>query len=473
MSADLLCHDSLSSIPCTEALVEKKGRGFFMAAIGGLAVLLLLPPPGLGSAETEGGGKLFLTLEAAVSMALERNPDALRAGEDVNYARGRVTEVTAQALTQVSIQTDYTRNIKLPVIFFRMNDEVQQIRIGESNQYNINFLVTQPVYTFGRIGSALDVARIYLDMSESGEKATREGVAYETELAYDTALLTREVSGVWDLALEQARANMEQVRSFYESGTASEFDLLRAEVEYENTKPQVIRAKNDYLLALADLKRMMNLPHESDIELVDGLTYEAWDASLDENISLALAERPELVASHLNVHMMEKALTIEKASRYPVISFFTNYSIAAASPEFVPRDDEIVKSWGAGLSLEIPIFDGRRGRGRIDQARASFLAAKYDDEKFERLVRLEVEKATTDLSSTQEEIHAQEATVKQAERAYELSTVRYENGLSTQLEVRDAHLALQRAKTNYLEAVYRYRVARATLRKATGTLLPE
>lgn len=449
-----------------------KKRGISMEPAA-RAILLLSSMLWTGALLAEEGGKLLLTLETAVNTALARNPDALRAGEDVNYAKGKVTETTAQALTQVSIQTDYTRNVKLPVIFFRMNDEVQQIQIGESNQYSIGLLVTQPVYTFGRIGAALDVARLYLDMSQSGEKVTRERVAYETELAYYTALLAREVAGVWELTLEQDAANREQVRSFHESGTASEFDLLRAEVEYENTRPQVIRAKNDHLIAIADLKRIMNLPYDSEIALLDGLTYEPWETTLEENISLALERRPDLAASRLNVHMMEKALVIEKASRYPEISFFSNYNIAAASPQFVPDEEEIVKSWGMGLSFEIPIFDGRRARGRIEQARASLLAAKYDDEKLERLVRLDVERAFTDLTSAQEEIRAQEATVKQAERAYELATVRYENGLSTQIEVRDAHLALQRAKTNYLGGVYRYRVARAALRKATGTLLTE
>jgi outer membrane protein TolC len=431
-----------------------------------------LTQPVAGAEDLHAGSKLTLTLEGAVSMALERNPDALSARQDVNYARGRVTEVMGDALTQVSIQTNYTRNIQLPVLFFRMNDEVQQIRIGESNQYTMNLLVTQPVYTFGRIGSALDAARIFLDISKNTEKASLEGVMYDTQIAYNSALLAREVLDVWELSLEQARANRDQVEAFYKRGTASEFELLRADVEHENTKPLFIRAKSDYSLALADLKRIINLPYDTDIELVDELSYRPSDVTLEESISLAMESRPELIASHLNVSMMEKALSITKASRYPIISFMSNYSVAAQSPELVPRSEEIVKSWGIGLALEIPIFDGRRRKGQVEQARADLMKARFDDEKFERLVRLDVEKAFTDLTSTEEEIRAQQATVKQAEKAYELATVRYENGLSTQLEVRDAHLAMQRAKTNYLEAVYRYNIALATIKKATGILLP-
>ncbi|MFQ6103759.1 MAG: TolC family protein [Candidatus Glassbacteria bacterium] len=415
--------------------------------------------------------KLMLTLEAAVNMALERNPDALAAREGVNYARGRVTEVMGDALTQVNIQTNYTRNIQLPVIFFRMNDEVQQIRIGEPNQYDVNLLVTQPLYTFGRIGSALDAARLFLDISRNRQRTSLEMVCYDTELAYYRALLAREVSAVWELALEQARANRDQVNSFYKSGTASEFDLLRADVEYENTRPLLIRARNDYSIALADLKRIINIPYDTEIELVDELRYEPSQVSLEECIGGAMEQRPDLAASRLNVDMMEKSLSIRKAEKYPIISFFTNYGVAAASPQLIPDSEEVVRSWGAGLALDIPIFDGRRRKGQVDQARAELLMARFEDEKLERLVRLEVEKAYTDLTGTQEEIRAQQATVKQAERAYELAKVRYENGLSTQLEVRDAHLALQRAKTNYLEAVYRYNVAYATMRKATGTLL--
>ncbi len=458
-------------------LEKRHGLPFLLLALSGLLLLAADRQTGFTRPALEENTPeqrtLVLTLEEAVEMALEQNPDALSAHQDVRYADARVTEVMAQALTQVNLQTEYTRNIQLPVIFFRVDDEVQQIRIGETNQYNLVLAVTQPIYTFGRVGSALDAARIFKTISKDDEESALEGVAYETRLAYYRTLLARETIGVMELSVELAEENFDQVRSFHRSGTASEFDLLRAEVELENARPVLIRARNEYALALADLKRIVSVPAETQLVLADSLRFEPVDVELDESLEEAMVHRPELSAARLNVDMMEKALSIEKAEKYPVLSFFTNYNVAAQSPQVIPDEEEIVKSWGAGIAFELPIFDGRRRTGRIEQARADLLRAKYRREKTERLVLLDVEQAFFDVTSIEEEIEAQAATVKQAERAYELAEIRYENGLSTQLEVRDARLALLRTKTNYLETVYRYNVAVATLRKAKGTLLDD
>lgn len=451
----------------------------FSQIIPGLLFTFLAPVSQPGYAfpaagnDSDPGETVVLTLEDAVNRALEKNPDALAARQDVKYANARVTEVMAQALTQVNLRTDYTRNIQLPVIFFRVDDQVQQIRIGESNQYNLVLAVTQPIYTFGRVGSALDAARIFKDISKNTEQSALDGVAYQTRLAYYRALLARDNIDVMTLAIELAKENLEQVRSFYRSGTASEFDLLRAEVEYENTGPFLIRARNEYSLAVADLKRLVSLPTDTEVVLADSLRFEPVQVDLDESVEQAVVHRPELRAFRLNVDMMEKALSIEKAERYPVLSFFTNYNVAAQSPKVIPEEEEVVKSWAAGITFDLPIFDGRRRKGRIEQARAEFLKAKYEEEKNERLVRLEVEQSYFDVTSVEQEIRAQAATVKQADRAHELAVIRYENGLSTQLEVRDARLALLRTKTNYLETVYRYNVAVTTLEKAKGMLLDE
>jgi outer membrane protein len=116
----------------------------------------------------------------------------------------------------------------------------------------------------------------------------------------------------------------------------------------------------------------------------------------------------------------------------------------------------------------MPLFDGFRSKGRVQQARANLHSAQYELERVRKVIRLEVTKAVQDLQSLQREYESQMATVDLAQEAYAIAETRFLNGLSTQLELTDAETALHFARTNFAETLYRYNTAIATVERALG-----
>jgi HAE1 family hydrophobic/amphiphilic exporter-1 len=265
-----------------------------------------------------------------------------------------------------------------------------------------------------------------------------------------------------------ARQRLEQVQLFFDVGTAAEFDLLTARVAVEGARPELIRAENALRLANHDLNRVTGVPFPTAIELADSLSYEPVAIGLDEAVATALEGRPDLIAERETVALSRELVSVQRAESYPSISLFLNLNRRSSSEELWPEDRDFTQSASAALALDIPIFDGRRTQGRTLQARADYVAAVERMHGLERDVELQVLDAWQSVQAAAEAVSATSATVELAQRAYDIATVRFRNGLSTQLELDEAEQDLIEAQSNAAEALYSHMVARALLVHAMG-----
>jgi outer membrane protein TolC len=127
-----------------------------------------------------------------------------------------------------------------------------------------------------------------------------------------------------------------------------------------------------------------------------------------------------------------------------------------------------VDGWTIGLQSSWAIFDGRATRGRVAQARSQLEQARLTTAEQILAVEVEVRRAISSLQEGAELAEAAQKVVQQAEEALRLADARYAAGSATQLDVLETRVALTEARTNQIEANYRYNVAVATLRRALG-----
>ncbi len=434
-----------------------------------LTIWMILPALLFAGAGDLPADVLSLSLEDAIELSLEKNEDVRVAWETVREREARVGEVRGDILPSLTGEFNYNRNLRLPVIFFGSGDSTVQITIGEDNAYDINLTLQQDIDILGRVPRALRAANLYSDIGQVDLEQVESEVVFTVKSLYYNVILAAELRSVAEMALEQSEANLRQVEAMVREGTRSRFDLLRARVEVANRRPELIHAKYEEELSQSRFKRVVGLPLDTEIELTDELTFEPYEMSLDEGTALALEKRPELRSVRMQERMSEIEVTLSRLDHFPSLSFLSRYSWQGQTSErFFPESNEIARSWFAGVGLTWPIFDGLKTRSRINQARAQLSMAKYRKMKAEEEVRLDVIEAFRDLESSMEEIQSQEANVEEAEEAYRLASIRFANGLATQLEVNDVELALNRARTNYIHSLYNYNVARARVERAVG-----
>lgn len=414
------------------------------------------------------GDSLRLGVEEAVRRATQVNEDVLVIRAEQARAAGIVTEIRSDALPQITANVGYTRNIQSPVLFLSQGDQVQQISIGNENEYSFGLNLRQTIFDFS-LGPARTAARLSRDATDAQVEAARTDVALRTREAYYSALLGRELVRVQERALEQARRRLEQVEDFERAGTASEFDLLTARVEVENLRPDLIQARNQLELARNRLKRTAGVPLDRPVVLTDSFPRPSGDPRSEEAyVQQAVDARSDLRGQQVRVQLQEENLTAQERDALPTLDLVAGLTRQASSDDVLPPEQDFVQTATAGLAFSLPLFDGRRRAGQVQQAEAALNREQFRLRQLGENIRLEVQQAHQEMTAARERIEALATTVRRAERALEIAQTRFRNGLSTQVELNDAELAVTRARTNRARALHDHAVARARLMAATG-----
>lgn len=438
--------------------------------ITGWAVGLLLLTAGAAAGQiagTEGGPPVPLSVEDALGQALAENEQSRIARAEVDRTRGLVREAFSDALPTVEGNYRLARNLQRPVIFFNQDGVTEQISIGEDHEHTFGITVEQTVFD-KRLGAAVSAARHGRAASEALYDRALADVALQTREDYYAALLADATVEVREGAVRLATERVEQIRLLRDVGTRSDFDVLTAEVDLENLRPKLIRARNDYELALNALKRTIGTSMAEEIVLVDTLAFIPLAITLEEAQQRALAARADLEAQAQTVELNEELVNVEQAEAFPSVRLMLDLSRRSSSQDFVPEERDFSQSTTAALAVDIPVFDGRRTAGRALQARADHVEARERYRALERDVRLQVQDAWQTLQATTQEVEATRATGEQAERAYEIASVRFREGLSTQLELDEAEQTLTEARLNAARALHDHMVAVARLIHAMG-----
>lgn len=447
---------------------------------------------------------IALSVEEAVRRAASRSEEVQLARREVDLAAAEVTVARSQALPQIDARVNYTRTFRSPfqgggiavpdslqfspdstlslaerVSYIERNAALAglsgigglfgNLPFGQANAYTAALSGTQLLYAGGRVGAALDIADDYQEIARLNLVEETADVELQVRTAYYRAALAGELVTISRAAVEQAEAFLADQRLRFETGTSSELDLLRAEVSAENLRPSLVEAENAADLARRELRRLVNLPETQPVVLTTELAAPDAAAIADTlaSAALGLAQRAALAAAERQVEIGESQVRIARGSYLPNVSLSVNYggqlfpnnALDLGSAEW--REDVT-----AGLEVSVPIFNGFRRRGEVQQARVNLDRTRLQLAQLEESVELQYRQAVAERTRAQATIGARARTVEQAQRVHDLTVLRFEQGLATQLEVSDARLALLQARTNVAQALADYHTADASVTRA-------
>lgn len=440
---------------------------------------VLLAPQQLGAQQMGEQDTLRISITEAVERALAESEEIAAARSMVDQAASQVTQATSAALPQLSGNLTYNRAIK--TIFDNidfgppadsMGDSTSNLfadlPFGRRNTYVASVQLSQLLFAGGSVGAARQVARRFRSAAEDQYTEAELELTLQVRVAYLNSVAAQSLHEIALASQRVAFEHLQQVESFHQAGTASEFDLLRARVDYENRDPAVVQSANAAELALLELKRLVNIP--TDIPVA--LTTRQGPGMVDvdpELLASFVEERPALHAAHETVLMRQAAISVYSGQRLPSIRLIGNLGFQAFPSTVTPpgftgwRED-----WNISLAASWTPFDGFRTRGQIAEARAQLQQAEVEEAQLREGLQVATAAAMAEYRMARAQIDAREQTVLMAERALELADSRFANGLSTQLEVSDAALLLDEARVNRVQAMYDYIKALAQLERLSG-----
>ncbi|MDJ0767120.1 MAG: TolC family protein [Myxococcota bacterium] len=433
------------------------------------------------SQTTVAGDTIRLSFTDAVTRVMEESEEIAAARALVDQAESQVTQATAGALPQLSTNLTYNRAIK--TIFDDIGgggspgadtsdnpfgDMFEDLPFGRPNNYVATFQLSQLLWAGGTVGEARGVAQNFRAVSRNQLDETRADLTYQVRTAYLNASLAQQLHEIALDSRSVADAHLQQVEAFFQAGTTSEFELLRARVDRENRDPAVVQAENAAELALLELKRLVNIPSDQPIALTTEV--EPVEIEIDEErLSSAVLSRPALIAAQEAIEMREGAVRIYRGQRLPSIRLLGNLGFQAFPETAAPPGfNEWREDWSVSLAISWNPFDGFRTKGQIGEAQALLRQAHVEEALLREGLEVELAASLAEYRRASAQIRVTEETVALAERTLELANVRFSNGLSTQLEVSDASLLLDQARVNHVQAVHDYVKAIAHLERVTG-----
>jgi outer membrane protein len=452
------------------------GSGRILLRVLLLGAMLYVSPKVFATDTTFAAPAVSLTLSKAIELALNRNRDVLIAGQEREKARAQVKEAWSNALPRISVNGDYLRNVKLPVMFmpansaFNPTNSTQSIEIGSNNSYQVGASLAQPLFN-RKVGVALKIADTYKRYTDQAFQATAEDIIRNTTKAFYRVMLAKELAEVNRQGLEVVKANLENVRSLYGHGSAAEYDLLRAEVQYANTEPLLITAENNLELATNSLKALLAIPLEENIAL-EG-EFEFQDVSLTELETArqrAMTRNPNLAQIALQESLATQNVAVVKADYFPSLSLIGSYGWQTQDNTYEVNRYQWANTLALGLHLSYTLFDGLATRSRVAMANSDRMQIQYLRLKAEEGLRIQIRTVESQMEEARKRIEAQQKSLSQAQKALQISQTRYKSGIGTQLELLDTQVAMTRAQTNYSQAIYDYLTAKADWQYYVGNL---
>lgn len=405
-----------------------------------------------------------LTLNDALKFSLLYNRNLEQAIEQKTAAKGRILSSYGNVTPNITVNGVYNRREEVNA--FEVGE--QRIQLGALDNYSATLSVEQPLFDGGGLFAGMRAAKLFRVLTDENIKGQAEGVIFQTENSYLQTLMLQEQYLVAQGQVELSQALLEDVQNKQKYGAASEFNVLRAQVELSNARSTMIRIKNNLEQAQANLLKTMGVSQNSNITLQDSLQFDPIEISEHEAVEQALLNRPDLAASQLSVQLQQEAVTSAYSDYFPSISAYFDNTWAKPSP-VVQTLNQWDRIWNAGLTVRWNLFNLNR-EGRILQEKSALRQQQITYLDTKEQVLYEVHSAILSLENARENVEAQQLTLQQAREGLRLAEAGFREGTLSQVEVLDARQSLTEAQFNYYNSLFTYEVAKLDLNRTTGQL---
>ena len=455
---------------------------------------MLLVVPVASSAQSPGAGAapdtLRLSVDEAVSIALRRSDEVGVAAAQVDVADAQYGAARANVLPQLRFSGSYLH------VYESARGQAVGSVFNQPNTYTAAANISQTLFQGGKLVSAARAANEVREAARFDEREQRANVTLLVQRAYLQALFADRIAELQQRNLALASSRVVQVEQFERAGQAARYDVLRARVERANIEPLAIQALSDRELAVLELKRVLNLPVEQPVALVsriDPVAAAALLGAMDE--TTAVAERAAVRSAELNLAARQLGVRVARADYFPTLTAFfqsgyqaypppgsglpttrgtlsTTNCPAGSAATLRCQNGGFFSDRQAGLNISVPLFDGFRVKSNVDLAKAQARLAELQLQQQREAVSLDVARARAELRRARAVFAARQQNSAEADEAFRLATLRFARGLSTQLEVSDAQLALLTAQSTEARATYDLFLASADLARSLGRPIP-
>lgn len=345
----------------------------------------------------------------------------------------------------------------------------EPIEMGRSHSVNFGINAQMPLVNF-QLWESLRLTGDQVELAVEQARESRLGTVASVKQAFFGILFAKEAYNVYNSVYENAVENFRLTEMRYNAAKASELDLTRAKSNVAAAIPNLYNAESSVELALWQLKAVMGIDLERNIDIAGTLEdyaaemfrdiHEAEGASLDGNTQLRqLAQQAE---------MLSKQIRMQQYAYLPSLALSFSYSFLTQSDMFNLSQWKWFPSSTLGLSLSIPIFSGGQRYHAIKQTRVQADELELQRVNAERQLRIGIRQSLNTMETAMKTYDASKEALVSAEKAYDIATKSYQLGKSTLTDLNNTELVLTQSKLAVSQAVYNFVIAKTGLEQTLG-----
>ena len=466
-------------------------------------------------------GKVILTLEDALKVALSENTSVKVADMEIERQQYARKGSYAALLPQVSASGMYSYALKKQKVYFgsdKQDDEggssgggmagmmaalmnpimyyinelyagtgvpfvpyvdpdagkdsggsSEPMEMGRTHSVTFGLSAQMPLVNF-QLWESLRLTGDQVELAVEQARESRLGTVASVKQAYYGILFAKEAYKVYNSVYENAVENFRLTEMRYNAAKASELDLTRAKANVAAAIPNLYNAENSVELALWQLKAVMGVDLDRNIDIAGTLEEYAGQmfsdiaegerASLDGNSQLRqLAQQAE---------MLSRQIRMQQYAYLPTLALTFSYSYLTQSDIFNLSQWKWFPSSTIGVSLSIPIFSGGQRYHAVKQARVQADELDLQRENTERQLRIGIRQSLGTMDTAMRTYDASREALVSAEKAYDVAVKSYQLGKSTLTDLNNTELVLTQSKLAVSQAIYNFVIAKAGLEQTLG-----
>lgn len=442
--------------------------------------------------------EVVMPLDSCIAIALSDNPTIKIADMEVTRLDYSRKETLGQLLPTVDFGASYNRMLAKQVAYMNMDrfgsmgggdtggdnagetpesrasgSKPTGIKMGLDNSYSVGFQAAVPLIA-PQLWKTLKLSDSQILQQYQQARTSRLEMVNSVKSAYYALLLAldsqRTIKESYDMAVFTADLYAKQ----YELGAASQYDVLRTEVQVKNVEPEMSQAEIAVKQAQLQLSVLMGL--DAALKIKPDRTLADYETTMYGDALSAASQRDSLATLNPSMRMLDaqtrtlaRSLDVQKAAWYPTLAATVNYNWTSSSDGSPFKNFRWNPYSVFGLQFSLPIFQGGQRWNRIKQTETQLTEMSLQRQDLNRQVNMQVDLAIDNINTNVKQIASCSESVRQSKTAYEIARRSFEIGAASYLEIRDSELALTRSRLAYYQAIYNYLVARSELELLTGS----
>jgi outer membrane protein len=435
-----------------------------------MVLLLALLSFGVVSAQT-------YSLQQAQEYAVKNSINSANAKLDVDLARAKKNEVTGIGLPQISGSFDVKDYIEIPTslvpaeFFGGPKGSFAAVKFGTKYNASAGISASQLVFNSDYL-VGLQASKTYMELAQKAETRTKIETITAVSKAYFGALVAKERFKLLEVNIERLNKMLKDMTAMNLNGYIEKIDVDRVEVNYNNLLVEKEKTQRLINLSEALLKFQMGIDVNQNIVLSDSLGTFVNNLTDVASPKANPSSRIEYSLLESQTKLNELDLKRYKMSYLPNLVAYGTATTQAQRQEFNIFDTKL--RWYPigiiGATLNVPIFDGLQKNYKVEQAKINLLKSKNGLDQLQKAIQLEVNNSSTSYSNSLATLNYQKKNIELAERVYQTTKIKYEQGVGSNLEVINAQASYREALVNYYAAIYDALVSKTDLDKALGNI---